>query len=166
MNFMLRRWQSGDEKSLAENANNYNIWKNLKDVFPHPYTITDAYEWVKIAADSAENFAIQVDDKAVGGIGIMLKDDIYQKNAEIGYWLGEAYWGNKIISSAITEVVQYTFAYYKIHRIYAGVFEYNVPSMKALEKAGFEKEAVLKKSLVKEGNLYDEHIYAKYREGV
>lgn len=166
MNFMLRRWQSGDEKSLAENANNYNIWKNLKDVFPHPYTITDAYEWVKIAADSAENFAIQVDDKAVGGIGIMLKDDIYQKNAEIGYWLGEAYWGNKIISSAITEVVQYTFAYYKIHRIYAGVFEYNVPSMKALEKAGFEKEAVLKKSLVKEGNLYDEHIYAKYREVV
>lgn len=166
MNFTLRRWQSGDEKSLAENANNYKIWKNLKDVFPHPYTITDAYEWVKIAADSAENFAIEVDAKAVGGIGIMLKDDIYQKNAEIGYWLGEAYWGNKIISTAITEVVQYTFTYYKIHRIYAGVFEYNLPSMKALEKAGFEKEAVLKKSLVKEGNLYDEHIYAKYREVV
>jgi RimJ/RimL family protein N-acetyltransferase len=163
MNFFLRKWQSGDEQSLVENANNYNIWKNMKDVFPHPYTITDAYEWINIAADSAENFAIEVNSKAVGGIGVLLKDDIYRKNAEIGYWLGEAYWGNKIISTAIMDVVKYTFANYDIHRIYAGVFEYNVASMRVLEKAGFVKEAVLKKSLTKEGKLFDEHIYAKYR---
>lgn len=163
MNFILRRWRPGDEQSLAENANNYKIWKNLKDVFPHPYTITDAYEWVNIASDSAENFAIQVDNKVAGGIGILLKDDIYRKNAEIGYWLGEAYWGNRIVSTAIVDVVNYTFANYDIHRIYAGVFEYNIPSMRVLEKAGFEKEAILKKSLTKEGKLYDEHIYAKYR---
>lgn len=164
MNFILRRWQTGDEQSLAENANNYQVWKNLKDIFPHPYTITDAYEWVNIASDSAENFAIAVENKAVGGIGILLKEDIYRKNAEIGYWLGEPYWGNKIISTAIVDIVNYTFANYDIHRIYAGVFEYNIPSMRVLEKAGFEKEAVLKKSLFKEGKLYDEHIYAKYRK--
>ncbi|RYU94721.1 GNAT family N-acetyltransferase [Emticicia agri] len=164
MNFFLRRWQSGDEQSLVENANNYKIWKNLKDVFPHPYTITDAYEWVNIASGSAESFAIEVENKAVGGIGILLKDDIYRKNAEIGYWLGEPYWGNKIISTAIVDVVNYTFANYDIYRIYAGVFEYNIPSMRVLEKAGFEKEAILKESLTKEGKLYDEHIYAKYRE--
>ena len=164
MNFILRKWQSGDEQSLAENANNYQVWKNLKDIFPHPYTITDAYEWVNIASDSAENFAIAVENKAVGGIGILLKEDIYRKNAEIGYWLGEPYWGNKIISTAIVDIVNYTFANYDIHRIYAGVFEYNIPSMRVLEKAGFEKEAVLKKSLFKEGKLYDEHIYAKYRK--
>lgn len=163
MNFILRRWQSGDEKSLAENANNYQVWKNLKDAFPHPYTIADAYEWINIASHSAESFAIEVEGKAVGGIGILLKDDIYRKNAEIGYWLGEPYWGNKIISIAIADIVNYTFANYDIHRIYAGVFEYNIPSMKVLEKAGFEKEAILKKSLTKEGKLYDEHIYAKYR---
>ena len=164
MNFILRRWQSGDEQSLAENANNYQIWNNLKDIFPHPYTIIDAYEWVNIASDSAENFAIVVQDKAVGGIGILLKEDIYRKNAEIGYWLGEAYWGNKIISTAIPDIVNFAFANYDIHRIYAGVFEYNAPSMRVLEKAGFEKEAILRKSLTKEGKLYDEHIYAKYRE--
>src|SRR6218665_2729103 len=164
MNFILRRWQSGDEQSLVENANNYKIWKNLKDVFPHPYTITDAYEWVSIASGSSESFAIQVDDKAVGAIGILLKDDIYRKNAEIGYWLGEAYWGNEIISNAIPDIVNYTFANYDVHRIYAGVFEYNIPSIRVLEKAGFEQEAILRKSLTKEGKLYDEHIYAKYRE--
>ncbi|WP_337041864.1 GNAT family N-acetyltransferase [Emticicia sp. 17c] len=163
MDYILRQWQSGDEKSLAEQANNYKIWRNLKDIFPHPYTLADAYEWIKIAQDSAANFAIVVDAKAVGGIGILLKEDIYQKNAEIGYWLGEAYWGNNIISTAITDVVNYTFANYPVHRIYAGVFEYNAASMRVLEKAGFIKEAILRQSLLKEGKLYDEHIYARYR---
>jgi len=163
MNFLLRKWQAGDEPSLAENANNYHIWKNLKDIFPHPYTLIDAYEWVKIAGGSAENFAIQVGNKAVGGIGILLKDDIYKQNAEIGYWLGEPYWSKGIMSAAIAEVTNHTFANYPIQRIYAGVFEYNIASMKALQKAGYEKEAVLKKSLFKEGQLYDEHIYARCR---
>ncbi|WP_435353175.1 GNAT family N-acetyltransferase [Emticicia sp. SJ17W-69] len=163
-NYILRQWQIGDEKSLSENANNYKVWRNLKDIFPYPYTLSDAYEWIKIAADSHTNFAIEVKGKAVGGIGILLKDDIYKKNAEIGYWLGESYWGKGIISSAIDEIVSYTFNKYDINRIYAGVFEYNLASMRVLEKAGFHQEAILKKSLVKEGQLLDEHIYAKFRK--
>lgn len=153
--YTLRQWQSGDEESLTKNANNYNIWRNLKDIFPHPYTIKDAHGWVKIAQNSPETFAIVVDNEAVGGIGILLKDDIYQKNAEIGYWLGEAHWSKGIISSAITEIIEYTFKNYDVHRIYAGVFEYNLASMRVLEKAGFHKEAILKQSLFKEGKLYD-----------
>ncbi|UTA67928.1 GNAT family N-acetyltransferase [Emticicia sp. 21SJ11W-3] len=163
MNFFLRKWQAGDEPSLAENANNYRIWRNLKDIFPHPYTITDAFEWVKLARNTSENYAIVVENKAVGGIGILLKDDIYCRNAEIGYWLGEPYWNKGIMSAAIEEVTDFTFANYPIHRIYAGVFEYNTGSMRALQKAGYEKEAVLKHALFKEGQLYDEHIFARYR---
>jgi len=165
VSYTLRQWRPGDEQSLYENANNYKIWKNLKDIFPHPYTLTDAYEWVKIAQNLMGNFAIEVEGKAVGGIGVLLKDDIYSKNVEIGYWLGESYWGQGIISEAIKEVVDYTFAHFDIYRIYAGVFEYNIGSMRVLEKAGFHLEAVLKKSLVKEGKLYNEHIYVKLREG-
>lgn len=161
--YTLRQWQSGDEESLTKNANNYNIWRNLKDIFPHPYTIEDAHGWVKIAQNSPETFAIVVDNETVGGIGILLKDDIYRKNAEIGYWLGEAYWGKGIISSAISEIVDYSFKNYNIHRIYAGVFEYNLASMRVLEKAGFHQEAILKQSLFKEGKLYDEHIFVKFR---
>jgi [ribosomal protein S5]-alanine N-acetyltransferase len=163
-NYRIRQWQTGDEKSLTENANNYKIWINLKDIFPHPYTLIDAYEWIKMAADSQANFAIEVKGKAVGGIGILLKGDIYKKNAEIGYWLGEAYWGQGIISAAINEVVEYTFKNFDVSRIYAGVFEYNLASMRVLEKAGFHQEAVLKKALVKEGELFDEHIFVKFRE--
>ncbi|WP_064196140.1 MULTISPECIES: GNAT family N-acetyltransferase [Emticicia] len=161
--YTLRQWRLGDEESLVRNANNYKIWKNLKDIFPNPYTIEDAGAWVRMATDSEETFAIVIDNEAVGGIGILLKEDIYQKNAEIGYWLGEDYWGKGIISSAIPKIVDYTFKKYDIHRIYAGVFEYNLASMRALEKAGFEKEAILKESLFKEGHFYDEHIYVKFK---
>ena len=161
--YTLRRWQSGDEKSLLKNANNYKIWRNLKDIFPHPYTLTDAYEWVKMAASSSETFAIEVNGQAVGGIGILLKEDIYRKNAEIGYWLGEVHWGQGIVTAAIAEMVDYTFKNYDINRIYAGVFAYNLASMRALEKAGFSQEAVLKQSLVKENELFDEHIFVKFR---
>lgn len=59
--YTLRQWQKGDEESLTKNANNYNIWRSLKDIFPHPYTIEEAYGWVKIAQNSPENFAIVVD---------------------------------------------------------------------------------------------------------
>jgi len=163
-NYTLRHWKIGDEKTLAENANNYKIWKNLKGIFPHPYTLTDAYEWIKIAATFPATFAIEVKGKAIGGIGILLKDDIYRKNAEIGYWIGEDYWGQGIVSSAINEVVDFTFSYYDVFRIYAGVFEYNLASMRVLEKAGFQREAILKKSLFKENELFDEHIFVKFRE--
>ncbi len=162
-NYTLRQWQIGDEKSLSENANNYKVWRNLKDIFPNPYTLTDAYEWIKMAVDSHTNFAIEVKGKAVGGIGVLLKEDIYKKNAEIGYWLGEEYWGKGIISSAINEIVAYTFKKFESNRIYAGVFEYNLASMRVLEKAGFHQEAVLKKALVKEGELFDEHIFVKFK---
>jgi RimJ/RimL family protein N-acetyltransferase len=162
--YTLRQWQVGDEKSLFDNANNYKIWRNLKDNFPHPYTLKDAYEWIKIAETSPATFAIEVKGYAVGGIGILLKDDIYRKNAEIGYWLGEAHWGQGIISSAINEIVTYTFKHYDVNRIYAGVFEYNHTSMRVLEKAGFHQEAVLKQSLFKENQFYDEHIFVKFRE--
>lgn len=163
-NFTLRKWRVGDEASLAALANNHKIWINLKDVFPHPYTLADAYEWVNFAQKEAQNYAIEYDGKAVGGIGLLFKDDIYRKNAEIGYWLGEPYWGLGIVTEAINQVVQNAFAQYEINRIYAGVFEYNPASMRVLEKAGFEKEAILKKSLIKDGKLYDEHIYVKFRE--
>jgi [ribosomal protein S5]-alanine N-acetyltransferase len=159
--YKLRNWQSGDEASLAKAANNYKVWRNLKDIFPHPYTLADAYEWVKLAHNQPLTFAIEVEGNAAGGIGVLSKEDIYRTSAEIGYWLSEAHWGKGIITNALNEVVKITFENDHIHRIYAGVFEYNLASMRVLEKAGFIKEAILKQSIIKEGKLYDEHIYSR-----
>lgn len=163
--FNLRRWQPGDEASLVKYANNYDIWRNVRDVFPYPYTYADAQDWIHLCEKEKQPtvFAIEVEGEAVGGIGIVLGKDIYRCNAEIGYWLGQPFWGKGIMTQAVIEVTAYAFRQFPVQRIFAGIFDYNLASMKVLQKAGYEREAILKKSLCKEQNLYDEYIYTIFR---
>lgn len=158
----LRPWREGDEDSLVRHANNYKIWRNLRDRFPHPYTLADAEWWVGHAGSQSPvtNFAIVVGGSAVGGIGLEMQADVNRRAAEMGYWLGEEYWGRGIVSEAATAVVDYGFQTFDICRIFAGVFERNAASMRVLEKAGFRKEARLIKAVTKEGQTMDELIYA------
>ncbi|MFN8348542.1 MAG: GNAT family protein [Spirosomataceae bacterium] len=164
--FHLRPYRDGDETSLAKNADNYRIWRNVRDIFPHPYTLENARQWIDICKSETKPtvFAIDIDGEVAGGIGIVLQKDIFRKNAEIGYWLGEPYWGKGIATEAVKEMTEYAFCHFNIHRLYAGVFEYNPASMQVLKKAGFHFEAILRKSVYKEDSLWDEHIYVKFRE--
>lgn len=161
----LRPWLPGDEESLVLHANNRNVWRNLRDAFPHPYTMADARQWIEIANPSlpTTNFAIIVDGAAVGGIGLVFKDDVFRRSAEIGYWLGEEFWGRGIMAEAVREVTAYAFATFDLCRVYAGVFEWNPASMRVLEKAGYEFESRMQKSVTKDGETIDEFIYAIVR---
>ena len=161
----LRPWKPGDEESLVRHANNRAIWRNVRDAFPHPYTLVDAKHWIEIANPTAQvaNFAIVVDGAAVGGIGLVLKDDVFRRSAEIGYWLGEEYWGRGIVTEAVFAVTDYAFATFDLCRVYAGVFEWNPASMRVLEKAGYELECRMRKSVTKDGVTIDELIYAIIR---
>nr|WKN34189.1 GNAT family protein [Tunicatimonas sp. TK19036] len=163
---ILRPWQEGDEASLAKYANNRSIWQNVRDRFPHPYTHQDARIWVQVADKdpNALNFAIEVDKEAVGGIGVVFKDDVYHRTAEIGYWLGEPYWKQGITTRAVSAVTDYVFAHYDICRLYAGIFEYNTASGRVLEKAGYTLEARLRKNVTKNGRTVDELVYAKIKD--
>src|SRR5437867_7861762 len=149
--FVIRGWRTGDEASLVRHANNRKIWINLRDRFPHPYTLADAEQWIQHAStvSPATSLAIVVEGAAVGGIGLLLKDDIFRRSAEIGYWLGEEYWGRGIVTEAVRAVTEYAFANFDLCRIYAGVFEWNPASMRVLEKAGYEFEGRMKKSVTK-----------------
>lgn len=166
--FIIRPWQEGDEASLAAYANNHKIWVNVRDRFPHPYTLKDAELWIRIAdANNAMiNLAIETEGLAAGGIGIVFKEDVYHRTAEIGYWLGEPYWNRGIATRAVKIMSDYIFdsPQFDICRIYAGIFEYNIASGRVLEKAGFHLEARLRKSVTKNGNTVDELIYAKIKE--
>lgn len=163
-NFELRQWQRGDEISLAKHANNINIWNNVRDYFPHPYTIKHAFEWVNLVENDPNNFAIVMNNEAAGGVALVPQQDIYRKNAEIGYWLGEAFWGRGIMTEAVKQVVAYGFHNLGIHRIYAGIFEYNAASASVLKKAGFRHEATLKKAVYKNGKFYDDLVYSLLKE--
>ena len=163
---VLRAWKPGDEPSLVRHANSRTIWRNLRDAFPHPYTLVDAKRWIEVANPTKTaiiNFAIVVDSSAVGGIGLVLKEDVFRRSAEIGYWLGEEFWGRGIVTEAIRAVTDYAFETFDLCRVYAGVFEWNPASMRVLEKAGYEFECRMKKSVTKDGETIDELIYAVVR---
>jgi RimJ/RimL family protein N-acetyltransferase len=162
----LRRWRQGDEQSLARHANNYKIWRNVRDRFPHPYTLEDAHGWISEASldETPTNFAIVVDGAAVGGIGLIFHDDIHRHTAEIGYWLGEEFWGRGIVTEAVRAVSDWAFAHFDLRRIYAGVIEWNQASARVLEKAGFQFEGRMRKAVTKEGVTMDELLYALVRE--
>ncbi|MEW5915364.1 MAG: GNAT family protein [Gemmatimonadota bacterium] len=161
----MRSFRAGDEYSLATNANHREIWRNLKDTFPHPYTIDNARWWVaeNKGQTPPQHLAIVVDDMVVGGIGIELKPDIWRFSAELGYWLGPEYWGRGLMTSVLRVVVEYAFDTFDINRLWAGAFVWNAGSMRVLEKAGFVYEARLQKSAFKDGEFVDEVIYAIVR---
>jgi len=151
-----------DLESLIQFANNYNIAKNLMNVFPHPYTKRDGIKFIEasLLQKPVQVFAIEIESKASGAIGIFLQPDIQCKNAKIGYWLAEPFWGKGIITKAIRQVTEYGFDTWDINRIYARPFGHNIASQKALEKAGFRLEAKLEKTFYKFGEFHDEYIYA------
>jgi ribosomal-protein-alanine N-acetyltransferase len=158
----IRSWDVGDVEAIVKYANNRNVWINLRDSFPHPYTITNALEWVYNAKGQKPEtqFAIASIDEAIGGIGIAPQTDVYSRSAEIGYWLGEPFWGKGIATMAVKAMTEYTFAQFNVVRIYAKVFEWNPASTRVLEKAGFRCEGRLRKSVTKIGQTIDELVYA------
>jgi len=162
----LREWRLSDADSLVAHANNIKVWRNLHDAFPHPYTRPDAEAWIqKTSADHADNvFAIVVDGKAVGGIGFHRGTDVHRLTATIGYWLGEAYWGRGIATEALRAVTEYALANHDFARIEAHVFEWNLASARVLEKAGYAREARMRKRVTKEGKTADCFLYALVRE--
>lgn len=163
--FAIRDWQPGDEPSIVHHANNHKIWINLRDSFPHPYTLHDAQEWIRQQERSQPrtHFAIVVNGSATGGIGLRLQEDVYRRSAEIGFWLGEEHWGRGIMTEAVRAVVEYAFKNLDLCRVFAGVFEYNQTSVRVLEKAGFILEARLRKSVTKNGKTIDQLLYATIR---
>ncbi len=165
MNFTLRPWAFDDLESLVRFANNNNIAKFMTDQFPHPYTRDKGKSFIEFAStgNPLHIFAIDINGEASGGIGIHPLADIHCKNAELGYWLAEPFWGQGIITKAIIQMVGYGFKTFDVNRIFARPFGTNIGSQKALEKAGFILEGKFEKTFFKKGEYFDELIYAVRR---
>jgi len=158
----IRSWQPGDEPMLSYHANNRGIWLNLRDGFPHPYTPADAHQWIEsvTGVTPETTFAITVGSEAIGGIGLILHDDIERCSAEVGYWLGQAYWGRGIVTAALTAFTQYAFKTFDLTRLYAVPFLRNTASLAVLEKAGYQREGIMRRSAIKDGQVEDQALYA------
>ena len=162
----VRSWDWRDRDSIVRHANNRNVWLNLRDRFPHPYTRNDARLWLEsvVGLKPETNFAIAVGDEAVGGIGFTVQPDVARRSAEIGYWLGESFWGRGITTEALMAVTDYAFSHYDVCRLYAHVFDWNGASARVLEKAGYVFEGRMRKAVIKDGQTIDQLMYAMIRE--
>ena len=163
----LRAWRSSDISSLVRYANNRKIWINLRDIFPLPYTRAEAEKWIGISESNrgpTTNFAIELQGEAIGGIGCRLLDDVNCKTAEIGYWLGEPFWGRGIATAALKQTTEYAFQTFRLERVQAHVFAWNPASMRVLEKCGYVLEGRLRRSIFKDGRLTDSLLYARISE--
>ncbi len=138
----------------------------MRDGFPHPYTGDDARGYTeRVAAESpVTSFAIASVSEAAGGISLQLQEDVARRSAEIGYWLGEPFWGRGVATLAVRAVVEYAFASFDLVRLHASVFEWNAASSRVLEKAGFTLESRERKSVTKDGKTIDAFVYALVRD--
>lgn len=164
----LRAWSEADASDLSRHASNPAIWGNMSDTFPFPYTLAIAEDWVRQGHINfgGDNWAIAFQDQAVGGCGIHQGEGQFRCNAEIGYWLAEAYWGQGIAPRVLHTLTRRAFENPEITRVFVPVHGHNRASMRVAEKCGFEREGVQRLSAIKAGQVIDRVVYACYRDTV
>ena len=164
--YALRSFRASDKETLVRLANNARVSINLRDGFPYPYTMSDADNWFETALHQSPEtiFALAENDHLIGGTGFHPLDDVYRYSAEVGYWLGEPFWGKGIATGAVRTLVDYAFSTTELIKLFAGVFSNNQASARVLEKNGFTQEGTLKNSVVKRGQVLHELRYGLLRE--
>jgi len=162
--FKLRPIKKGDESSLIKNINNKKIARNTLRI-PYPYTLKDARSWIKHSLKLRRKkteirFVIDMNGEVVGGVGI---NKIEHHKGELGYWLGEKYWGQGIMTEAVKLVTKHAFTKLGLRRLYAHVFSFNKASARVLKRAGYKYEGTLRKNTLKKGRLIDNLLFAKIK---
>jgi RimJ/RimL family protein N-acetyltransferase len=160
---VVRTYRPDDAPSLARHGNDRRIWLNLRDRFPHPYTVQhgEGYVAYVLAQQTPTGFAIAVDGEAVGGISLHPGTDIERIGAEVGYWLGAEHWGRGIATAAVELLTAHALGPLGFRRVFALPFTRNVASARVLEKAGFAREGTLRQCAIKNDVVVDMHVYAR-----
>lgn len=162
---MVREWRLDDLPALVKYADNPKIAVNLRDRFPSPYHEAAGRGWLELlqTATPVTAWAIEVEGEAAGSIGLQLQEDVERVSAELGYWLGEPFWGRGVTTDAVRAVTADAFDRFSLTRVFAMPFADNPGSIRVLEKAGFALEGRLPKSAIKNGVIRDQLLYGAYR---
>ena len=167
---LIRSHYLDDAPALATLANNPKIAKNLRNRFPNPYGLEDAFSWLSVSLNRTPkiNFAIcTTDGTLAGGIGLILGTDVEHRNWEMGYWLGEPFWGQGLATDAATAFSRWVFkAFPEVVRLQCQIFETNLGSQRVAAKAGFTYEGNLRKAVEKNGQIMDLVVFSLLREEV
>ena len=160
----IRKWDLADAADMAAALSNRKVQDNLRDGLPYPYTEQDGVDFISAMLSADENetfaFAITADGRVAGSIGVFRQGNIHRQTAELGYYIGEEYWGKGIMTEAVKQICECVFDKSDIIRIYAEPFAYNIASCRVLEKAGFQYEGTLRSNAVKNGKAIDMKMYS------
>jgi [ribosomal protein S5]-alanine N-acetyltransferase len=162
----IREINENDIYSIVKYANNRKISDNLRDTFPFPYTRDDAENWLLVLNDSIpkSSYAIASDEELIGAIGIEPSRDVNRYSGELGYWLGEPFWGKGIATIVVKKFIEYVFEEFDLIKVFAYVFSSNPSSAKVLIKAGFKLEGCRRNQIVKKGRILDQLVYGILKE--
>jgi [ribosomal protein S5]-alanine N-acetyltransferase len=162
----LRPWTAPDAPALVLLANEWAIWRNMRDQFPHPYTAANADFFIEHVANGPGGFIraiVTPEGEVAGSVGLHFKADVSRRTAEVGYWLNPRFWGCGLATEAVQTLAAHAFATYDIVRLYAIVFAWNPASARVLARAGFEQEARLRQAITKDGETVDGLLWARVR---
>lgn len=158
----VRSLRTDDAASIRRHADDPSVASQLRDAFPHPYSIDDAHEFIALVRRQQRetDFAVAVAGEAVGGVGFRPGRDVHRCQAEIGYWLGQDLWGRGIMSEVVPAMTRWAVRELDVVRLFALPFADNPASIRVLEKSGYELEGRLRRSAVKAGRFRDQLLYA------
>ena len=157
---ILRPFELSDAIRVSELCNNYNIHKNTLNI-PYPYPIESALSWISTHWDNFSNdksyeFAVtdRLTGELYGAIGLISNDQRH-KNGEVGYWLGEGYWGNNYTAEALKAIIRFAFLEKDYHKVYGRHIASNPASGRVMKKAGMVEEGIFREHVVKENKYED-----------
>lgn len=159
----LRSWHSDDLDDLLRHADDAEVVRGLSHRFPHPYTRADGEAFLAGQVVDLRDpvFAIEIDGRACGGIGLRLGQGECAVGADLGYWLGRAHWGKGHMTRIVGMFAPWALREFALERLQATVFDFNAASACVLEKNGFAHEATLRRAVRKDGQVHDLLMYAR-----
>ena len=164
----LREWRESDRDDLVAEANSRAVWRNMMEVFPHPYMRSDAVEWINrcMSQDVPRDVVVARGDRLIGVCGYQPSEGVGRYTASVGYWLGERHLDQGIMTAALGAFLDYVWATFDVRRLEAAVFAWNPASARVLEKNGFQLEGVQRQAIYKDGEFVDQLFYSLLRSDV
>lgn len=166
--FYLSHIKHGDEAALVEHLADPEIARNLLAI-PYPYLPSHADWWVSHCEQNINptNSLFAIRNAAgllVGEIGLVGPWVPGDHRAEIGYWLARPYWGRGLMTASIRVFSEHIFTTLGALRLFATPFVSSIASHRVLEKAGFEREGLLRSYHLKEHTPIDAILYARIQQ--
>ncbi|MFC9541259.1 GNAT family N-acetyltransferase [Lysinibacillus sp. NPDC056959] len=166
----IRTFYEKDAQSLTDlvSRNKY-FWSTYEPLQrPEYYTINAQYKKIQESLylmDSKREFTFGIfepdTNNLIGHIALYAVKRLPYSSAFVGYAMDEIYVGKGIVTEAVNMVVQFAFEQVGLHRVEAYVSTQNNPSIRVLEKSGFQQEGLLRKLLYINGQWVDHYMYAR-----